>query len=298
MTKKTGYLIGILLTILIGTLLYWWLCCNCGDGHRGKEPVKSVLDSSFRLNGEGIDYQCADNFIFPAGSFSFREPVSGSVNQGIELLKTRFEKNDQLKLAITGFCSNGEKNTSVFPNLGYARANVVKNYFAKHGINSSRILINGEIKDTVDTRENLIHGPLAFLVKGNKQVEGETTAFDVEAFKEELNTNPLVLYFETNQTNIELTPEQKQTVLKIVDYLGKVPDATVLIVGHTDNSGPRDANMKVGQQRADFAKDYFVNNGFPGSAINSTSKGPDEPIADNNTEEGKAKNRRTVISIQ
>ena len=69
------------------------------------------------------------------------------------------------------------------------------------------------------------------------------------------------------------------------------------IVGHTDNTGQRETNMRLGQERADFAKAYLMRNGIPENRINATSKGSDEPIASNATEEGKAKNRRTVITL-
>jgi OOP family OmpA-OmpF porin len=57
-------------------------------------------------------------------------------------------------------------------------------------------------------------------------------------------------------------------------------------------------NTQLGQNRADFAKEYLAKNGISADRIISSSKGPDEPIADNATTEGKAKNRRTVVTIQ
>ena len=74
-------------------------------------------------------------------------------------------------------------------------------------------------------------------------------------------------------------------------------DATCAVVGHTDNTGDAAMNMTLGQERADFAKSYLTTNGIPASKILATSQGPNEPIADNGTEEGKAKNRRTVVTI-
>ena len=83
----------------------------------------------------------------------------------------------------------------------------------------------------------------------------------------------------------------------MVDYLTKVDQSHIVITGHTDNEGSRETNIKVGQGRADFAKNYLMDNGIPENKIISTSVGPGQPIADNTTEEGKAKNRRVVVTI-
>jgi len=106
-----------------------------------------------------------------------------------------------------------------------------------------------------------------------------------------------VLHFNTGQAAINLTAEQRQKIADISRYLDKVDGATCSVVGHTDNTGARATNIQLGQGRADFGKAYLVRNGIPDSKINASSKGPDEPIADNSTETGRAENRRTVITI-
>ena len=95
---------------------------------------------------------------------------------------------------------------------------------------------------------------------------------------------------------INLTAEQRQKIADIshcVDKLG----VKIQVVGHTDNTGQADNNMVLGQGRADFAKNYLIRNGILGVNIEATSKGQTQPIADNNTEEGRKENRRTVITI-
>lgn len=84
----------------------------------------------------------------------------------------------------------------------------------------------------------------------------------------------------------------------ISKYLENVKDASVLIVGHSDNVGNRESNVILVQKRADFAKNYLIKNGIENSRISTESKGPDEPAGDNTTAEGKASNRRVVITIK
>jgi outer membrane protein OmpA-like peptidoglycan-associated protein len=82
-----------------------------------------------------------------------------------------------------------------------------------------------------------------------------------------------------------------------ISYNHYVRTDKTALVGHSDNTGQRAANIVLGQQRADFAKSYLMRNGIPENKIIATSKGPDEPVASNATEEGKAQNRRTVITL-
>ena len=72
----------------------------------------------------------------------------------------------------------------------------------------------------------------------------------------------------------------------------------VTVYGHTDNTGSHAVNMKYGQKRADALKEYMVKLGAPAKSINTVSKGPDEPIADNETAEGRAKNRRATVELK
>ncbi|WP_309477233.1 OmpA family protein [Tenacibaculum aquimarinum] len=164
------------------------------------------------------------------------------------------------------------------------------------GISSKLINTFGKLNDEMAPDANgIFHGPLGFDIftrSEDSSSSDEALAKACEAIK----ANPLVLHFNTGQASINLTAEQRQKIADIsrcVDKLG----AKVQVVGHTDNTGNADNNMVLGQNRADFAKKYLVNNGILSNNINATSKGPNEPIADNATDEGKAKNRRTVVTI-
>ncbi len=94
-----------------------------------------------------------------------------------------------------------------------------------------------------------------------------------------------------------LTVEQRQKFEKISKYLDKVESATCHAIGHTDNQGDRNANIRLGQERADFAKSYLINNGISAAKIVSYSKGSDDPIASNETKEGRRQNRRTIVTL-
>jgi outer membrane protein OmpA-like peptidoglycan-associated protein len=139
-------------------------------------------------------------------------------------------------------------------------------------------------------------GPVSFEIIPN-QISA-TPSDDWTKLKEKINANPLVLYFNTNQTSDNLTAEEQSRVAEITNYIENVPASMVNVVGHTDNVGARDLNVILGQTRANFAKKYLIKKGIDASRIETSSQGPDSPIADNATTEGKTKNRRTVITIK
>ena len=195
-----------------------------------------------------------------------------------------------------GFYKSDEKNSSAYPNLGLARANSVKNYLVLHGVPSKQIDTYGQLNDDIHPDDKAtLFGPLKF---GMLTLDtADTSAMEaLEKACQSVRENPLVLHFKTGQAAIALTNEQRQKIADIshcVDKLG----VKVQVVGHTDNTGDAANNVILGQQRADFAKGYLIKNGILGGNIETSSKGQAEPIADNATDEGKAQNRRTVITI-
>jgi outer membrane protein OmpA-like peptidoglycan-associated protein len=69
------------------------------------------------------------------------------------------------------------------------------------------------------------------------------------------------------------------------------------VEGHTDSTGTAAVNRKLSQQRAESVMKYFVSKGVAGSRMKAKGFGPDKPIADNNTDEGKEQNRRVEFNI-
>jgi outer membrane protein OmpA-like peptidoglycan-associated protein len=72
----------------------------------------------------------------------------------------------------------------------------------------------------------------------------------------------------------------------------------LLVTGHTDLVGTREYNQALGLERAEAARRFLETKGFPPSRVITASKGEDEPAAGYITDDDRAKNRRTVISIK
>lgn len=89
----------------------------------------------------------------------------------------------------------------------------------------------------------------------------------------------------------------KTNVSKLVETLNKEPGTNVLVIGHTDNIGTLAANQKVSESRAASVRAYAVEQGLSGSRIKTEGKNFSEPIASNDSDAGRAENRRVEIVI-
>ena len=80
-------------------------------------------------------------------------------------------------------------------------------------------------------------------------------------------------------------------------YLNQNSQARLGITGHTDAIGTDEYNQALGYRRAQSTQHYFENKGMPANKITIESKGEKEPVDDNSTKQGRANNRRAVITI-
>jgi OmpA-OmpF porin, OOP family len=299
MSKKLLYLLGILLTLIIGTILYWHFCCRCQNKSVGQEPPPALVTGKYLpFNVNGLGYNCMENFNFLKGGIDHLLPPGDSLNQGIGLLTSHFNTLTGKKLLITGYCLPDEKETPDFPHLGYARAMDIKNFLTGSGFNPSSIEIRGKIENDWRMQGDTLLGPAGFEIVDLTALPDSITRSDWASFKETVNGNPVTLYFDSGQSENDSEQTVMAKIAALVNYLGNVAEGAVEISGHTDNAGSHALNMLLGQRRADFVKSILVKNGMDGHRITTSSKGPDEPAGDNASPEGRAKNRRAVIIIQ
>ncbi len=105
------------------------------------------------------------------------------------------------------------------------------------------------------------------------------------------------IHFDSGKS--EIKPESADALKNIAAYLNNHPDKKYLIVGHTDNTGDFDANIKLSQERAASVKNELTGKyGVNTDQLKAWGNGSTSPVASNSTEKGKAKNRRVEIVVQ
>ena len=101
--------------------------------------------------------------------------------------------------------------------------------------------------------------------------------------------------FEFNQTR--LRPDAETILDWATEILKKYPDMQVEVSGHTDNIGSDSYNQKLSEGRAQSVRSYFVSKGVPETQMTAKGYGESEPMADNESEEGRERNRRVELRI-
>ena len=102
--------------------------------------------------------------------------------------------------------------------------------------------------------------------------------------------------FSTNSAAIR--PEMRSVLDPFANSLQDDPAARIEIIGHTDSSGSDAVNNPLSQERAQSVRDYLTGRGVAGSRIQTAGRGEREPVADNGTEAGRARNRRVEIFLR
>ena len=104
-----------------------------------------------------------------------------------------------------------------------------------------------------------------------------------------------IIEFESGKA--ALTPSGMAILDQMSEALKKLNGIQVEVIGHTDNAGSRAGNLSLSQARAEAVKTYVTGRGIKGESIAVSGEGPDRPVADNRTNEGRARNRRIEFKV-
>jgi len=128
-----------------------------------------------------------------------------------------------------------------------------------------------------------IEASLLNFIKSDKPVD-KTTWFDFDR-----------LTFETGSATLK--PESQEQLKNIAEILKAYPNVSVKLGGYTDNTGNADANLKLSGDRAQSVKKELTALGIAADRLESEGYGQEHPVASNDTEEGRAQNRRISIQV-
>jgi len=128
-------------------------------------------------------------------------------------------------------------------------------------------------------------------IEGAK-VETVTDANNLQAIKVTFDSGIL---FATGKST--LNSSSKSALLKFAATLKETPETDVTIYGHTDNTGSREVNVKLSNDRAEAVSSFLTANSVQKERMTTQGKAFDEPVADNATEAGRTQNRRVEVFI-
>lgn len=113
---------------------------------------------------------------------------------------------------------------------------------------------------------------------------------------DELNSKGFVtLYINFNTNKSDIKPDARPTLEEVAKALKSAPTMKIAIEGHTDNVGQAAANKTLSDARAKSVMQALVSQGIAASRLSAMGFGQEKPVADNRSEEGRAKNRRVEL---
>lgn len=144
--------------------------------------------------------------------------------------------------------------------------------------------------------DNIIMNRLDDLLGDDLEMAGNSDLlYDQFKLKQKRKLKMNNLFFETNKS--DLLPESFPELDRVVYLLNNYPVELVEVGGHTDSTGSEKYNLTLSERRAKSVRDYLIKKGVKKEILTSKGYGQSEPVETNETEEGRAMNRRVELSI-
>lgn len=331
MKKFNTYFLAIIITNFIG----FFLCDliyhqsdlkNNNSLTQIRSNISHVTKNPFVISDSitGFKFKTLNNFNFLISNANLIKPLPKDLLTGISQLKDNLLKNTSQILNISGFYKSSEKNNTKLSNLGLARAKSIKTFLTSFGFPKDRINYTSKLNDTIiEDANNILYGPLSFYFskkisnKNNNEIvnnlpNNKNILKDKTKLKQEKNKiisnllknnkeikkeSTFIFDYAIGESYKRLSYTNRQKLITICKAI-KGTNLKIYIVGHTDSMGKPHVNFSLGKKRANYIKNKMLLYGVLSKNIKTFSKGETEPIANNATEAGRSKNRRTVITIK
>ena len=261
------WLIGLLFAGYTAWCINYWHCnvCHCCDDTAAATTATET--SGVPLFNWNADKPVAD----PKFSDWKKAFLATKGHQGDTLVITGFYRANE---------ANGEK-------LALARAASIRDMLApEFPVNRVKLavkLVDDGLADGAGPKES---AELSWLKMMLKKEDSAIIESDQD----------VILLFPYNSTEKERDPKV-DAYLKDLCEKHKTTTVTFTVVGHTDDVGSDESNLAFGAARAKSVAKILRSNGIAASRITTNSKGESEPVAPNDTEEGRHQNRRVVITV-
>jgi outer membrane protein OmpA-like peptidoglycan-associated protein len=212
------------------------------------------------------------------------------INEESNIAKEKPKSIPMKKLNITIKSSDGNQISGTVDVKKWDKGKVI--YSNKIPVNKPNQIIEVPDMDDLEiTAEAPGHLPEKEIIsKGD--TDKEITLEKIEKGKGIVVNN---IHFETGQAHLK--KESLNILNGIIDQMNKNKSIKLEVRGHTDSTGGKEFNQKLSERRADAVIEYMIKNGISPERLQAVGMGMTRPIADNNTAEGRKKNRRTEFFI-
>jgi outer membrane protein OmpA-like peptidoglycan-associated protein len=174
-------------------------------------------------------------------------------------------------------------------NMGVARSNPTTGEYKIALPANEKYGFRAEAKNYIAVNENL---DLTKLKDKTDEIKRDLYLVPLEQGQAIIINN---LFFDFAQS--DLLPESYPELDRLAKLMHETPTMQIKLEGHTDNVGSQQANQTLSLKRVEAVMDYLVNKGVDKKRISAVGRGSSKPIDSNNTEEGRAKNRRVECFI-
>lgn len=302
---RNDLLLVLLLVSWIAGSTYYYVCnirehC-CGECASLSDMSVFELTArpadQLRIAGPGIVIESDEGILF--GRDGSRPVVPSTADTAFQQLNRYLANHPDEALYITGWYDDSEENTTLMENLGLARAEAVKRRLVAGGIAGRQIGTAGRPSIDLTFLGDTLYSGLTLRIRdelpdNRLAIHPDTLA----TLENRLKKSSPTLYFRLGSTSLQVGDTIKHYLQDAQNYLMVYPDRAIVLVGHTDNVGNAEKNIVYGQERADFTKDILSGLGINPEQIKTRSEGESQPIASNDTQEGRSKNRRVEIEIE
>ena len=195
---------------------------------------------------------------------------------------------DQVTIAAVSLPPNwnGYVQKLIAPNLKLISKGELK-------IDGTNVTLRGEVANEVQRQQ--IASDIATSLNPSYTVNN---GLRVSAAEQNLLDDALarrIIEFDSGKAT--LTPSGETILNEMAAALQKVRGKKVEVIGHTDNTGLRESNLALSQARAEAVRTYLAGKGISQDMVMVSGQGPDRPVAENNSADGRARNRRIEFRI-
>jgi peptidoglycan-binding protein ArfA len=248
------------------------------------------------ITRNGNDFTLNGDFPDDSAKAALMKAVTGSLPPGINII-------DQIRISPNVDALDFAKAAPVFKDsasIADFSLTVNGDTITLAGTAASQDQKNTVTQDAVHTWSNLnvvdklvVNGPVPPPPPGPPPPPAAGACVDLQSAINAVTGGPIAF----GNDGFSLTPADDQILTQVSDKLKACPTARATLNGYTDNSGTEAINIPLSNQRAQRVADFLVAHGVPGTQLVVKGLGSVNPVAPNDTPDGRAKNRRVEIVV-